>query len=152
MKFFQRLMGMFLVALVCCGAQAAEHGSIEQAKALLAKSVAYVKANGKEKALAAFMDKKGDFVQGDLYITVIDMKGKTLAHPFVPRLIGMSNLDLEDADGKKFYRERIEIATAKGHGEQDYNVLNPKTKDIEHKVAYFEKVGDIILTSGTFKP
>ncbi len=142
-----------LAALVFCATTlAAERGTPEEAKALLAKAVSYLKANGKDKAIAQFNDKQGPFVDRDLYVSVIDLQGKTLAHAFTPRLVGKSNLEIEDADGKLFYKERLEIAKAKGRGQQEYKVIHPATKAIESKVAFFEKVDDVVLTTGSFKP
>ncbi len=143
-------------ALVCLafigGAHAAERGTPDEAKMLLTKAVAYLKANGKDKSIAQFNDKQGPFVDRDLYVSVIDLEGKSLAHAFNPRLIGKSNLEIEDADGKHFFKERIDVAKAKGKGQQEYKVINPVTKAIEQKVAYFEKVDDVVVTTGAFKP
>ena len=44
------------------------------------KGIEFYKANGKDKALAAFNDPKGQFVKDDLYIFVLDLNGKMLAH------------------------------------------------------------------------
>jgi len=45
------------------------------------KGVEFYKANGKDKALAAFKEPKGQFVKDDLYIYVLDLDGKMLAIP-----------------------------------------------------------------------
>jgi signal transduction histidine kinase len=151
MNLFKKIVLMLATAALCVTAFAAERGSPEEAKAMLAKAVAYYKANGKEKSIAQFNDKAGSFVDRDLYISVIDLQGNTLAHAFNPRLLGKNNLAIEDADGKLFYKDRLEIVKAKGRGQQEYKVINPVTKAIEHKVAYFEKVDDVVLTTGTFR-
>ena len=56
-----------------------------------------------------------------------------------------------DADGKFFFRERIETAKAKGKGWQDYKFTNPLTKTIEEKRTYFEKYEDVIVAGGVYK-
>jgi signal transduction histidine kinase len=152
MKFVRKFFAILLAAAVCAAAHGAEKATPDEAKAMLTKAVAYLKANGKDKALAQFNDKQGGFVDRDLYVTVIDTSGKTLAHPFNPRLIGKSNIEIEDADGKAFYKERVEIAKAKGHGQQEYKVINPVTKAIEPKLAFFERIDDVIVVTGVFKP
>jgi cytochrome c len=70
----------------------------DDAKAWVKKAVEYYKANGKEKALAAFSDSKGQFCQGDLYIYVLDTKGKMLAHPKA-ELVGQDFMTRKDIDG-----------------------------------------------------
>jgi cytochrome c len=49
-------------------------------------------------------------------------------------------------------KERFEIVKAKGKGQQEFAFLNPMTKQIENKVMFFEKVGDLIVACGAYKP
>ena len=123
----------------------------EEARAMLAKAIAHVKSVGKDKALADFMQKPGPFVDRDLYITVFDMSGKTLAHGANARLVGKDNINMQDANGKYHVKERLEIARSKGKGQQEFAFLNPMTKQIEPKVMFFEKVEDIVVACGSYK-
>jgi hypothetical protein len=75
--------------------------------------------------------------------------GKTLAH-INKRMVGKDNINLQDANGKFHVKERLEIVKAKG--EQAFAFLNPMTKQIEAKLMYFERVGDIIVACGACKP
>jgi cytochrome c len=122
----------------------------EDAKAWVKKAADFYKANGREKALAAFSDSKGQFVKGDLYIYVLDMNGKMIAHPKA-ELIGQDFMVKKDADGKLFAAEIVKIAKEKGSGWVDYKWENPTTKAIEPKTVYFEKVDDVIICSGAYK-
>lgn len=128
-----------------------ERASPEEAKALLSKAIAHLKAVGKDKALADFMTKPSPWVDRDLYLSVYDMTGKTVAH-INPRMVGKDNMNLQDANGKFHVKERFEIVNAKGKGQQEFAFLNPMTKQIEPKVMFFEKVGDLILACGAYKP
>lgn len=123
----------------------------DEARAMLAKAIAHVKAVGKDKALADFMVKPGPWVDRDLYITVYDMNGKTLAHGANPRMVGKDNLNLQDANGKFHVKERLDIVKAKGKGQQEFAFLNPMTKQIEPKLMFFEKVDDIVVACGSYK-
>ena len=117
----------------------------EEAKALLAKAVAHVKSVGPDKAVADFMVKPGPWVDRDLYLSVYDMTGKTMAH-VNPRMVGKDNMNLQDANGKFHVKERFEIVKmAKGKGQQEFAFLNPMTKQIEAKIMFFEKVGDLVV-------
>lgn len=131
---------------------AEERAKPEEAKALLAKAIAHIKAAGPEKAYADFMTKPSPWNDRDLYITVFDMAGKTLVHGANPRLVGKDNISLQDGNGKFHIKERMEIAKAKGKGQQDIAFLNPMTKQIEPKVMFFERVGDTVVATGAYKP
>ncbi|MFZ8420382.1 cache domain-containing protein, partial [Staphylococcus aureus] len=76
----------------------------EQCVAFVQKAAAYVKANGKEKAMAEFSDPKGKFVEGDLYLFVYDLKGVNLAvgNGNANKMVGKNLLNLPDPDGKLF--------------------------------------------------
>lgn len=132
-------------------AYAAEFGTPAEAEAMAKKAVAYLKANGKEKALAEISNPKGQFVDRDLYVTVYDMTGKCLAHGFNQKMIGKDMIGLKDPDGKLFIKERIEMMKTKEKGWQDFKFTNPISKKIEDKTAYIEKVGDVIVMSGAYK-
>jgi hypothetical protein len=129
-----------------------ERARPEEAKAMLAKALAHIKSVGKDKALADFMQKPGPFVDRDLYITVFDLTGKTLAHGANPRLVGKDNLNMQDANGKFHVKERLEIVKAKGKGQQEFAFLNPMTKQIEPKVMFFERIDDMVVACGSYKP
>ncbi len=139
-----------LAALPAIAAE--ERAKPEEAKAMLTKAIAHIKAVGRDKAFADFMTKPGPWVDRDLYITVFDMSGKTLAHGANARMVGKDNINLQDANGKYHVKERLEIAKTKGKGQQEFAFLNPMTQQIEDKVMFFEKVDDIVVACGSYKP
>jgi hypothetical protein len=122
----------------------------KDAEAWAKKAVEYYKANGKDKALAEFDKPKGEFVKDDLYIYVLDMDGKMLAHPNAT-LVGKDFTKVKDADGKLFALDILKDAKAKGSGWVDYKWENPTTKKVEAKTVYFEKVDGVIICSGAYK-
>ena len=130
---------------------AQERGTTAEAEVLVKRAVAFYKSNGREKAFAAFMDQKGGFVRGDLYIFVYDLNGKCLAHGGNAKMVGLDLAELRDADGKMFVRERLEIAKDRGKGWQNYKWTNPVTKQIESKTAYIEVVDNVIVGCGAYK-
>lgn len=127
------------------------HGTADEAVALVQKVIASIKANGREKTFAEINTTTGKFRDRDLYVTINDMNGKNIAHGANPRMQGKDLIDLKDADGKPFMRERIEIVKAKGKGWQDYKFVNPVSKQIEPKSMYFEKYEDIVINCGIYK-
>jgi signal transduction histidine kinase len=126
-------------------------GSAKEAKALVEKGVAYIQANGQEKAFAEFTDTKGKFIDRDLYIFVVDFNGLTLAHGGNPKLVGKDMSELKDSDGKFFIKAFIELAKTKGSGWVDYKWQNPVTKNIEPKSTYIQRHDDYFLGCGIYK-
>jgi cytochrome c len=129
----------------------AANATAAEATAMVNKGVAFIKANGKEKAYAAFDDKAGPFVDRDLYLTVYSMDGTVLAHGANAKMIGKNLIDLKDIDGKPFVKERMELAKTKASFWQDYKFTNPVTKKIEPKSMYCEKLDDTVVCGGIYK-
>lgn len=151
-KLFTRILFAALGVFMYTAAFAAgEHGTPDEAIAMVKKAVAYYKANGREKAFAEFNNSKGQFVDRDMYIMVLDSNIVVLAHGANPRIIGKNVLDSKDADGKAFAREFYEIANKKGKAWVDYKWPNPVTKAIESKSTYVETVDGILIGCGIYK-
>lgn len=150
-KFFAALVYSLYALTFSAAAAAADKGTAEEAVALVKKAVAYIKANGKEKAFAEFSNPNGQFRNRDLYIFAEDFNGKMLAHGANLKLIGKNLIDLRDADGKYFVKNLIETASSKGNGWVDYKWLNPATNAIEQKSSYVEKVDDFLVGCGIYK-
>jgi cytochrome c len=131
---------------------AEERATTKEAEAMVHRAVEYLKKEGKEKAFATFSDPKGPFTFRDLYVVAYGLDGKCLAHGAKKERVGKNLLEDKDADGKKFVKERVEIAKKDGKGWQEYKFLNPANGAIELKVAYFERVGDVVIASGAYKP
>ena len=128
-----------------------QFGTADEAKTLMEKAVAYLKANGKDKAFEAFNNKKGDFVNKDLYIFVLDLNGKILSHGANEKLIGKDLMAIKDKNGQLFIKKMVDLANAAGKGEVEYYWDNPVTKQVAAKVSILEKVGDVIVACGYYK-
>jgi signal transduction histidine kinase len=128
-----------------------QFGTADEAKTLMNKAVTYLKANGKDKAFAAFNDKKGAFVNKDLYIFVLDLNGKVISHGANEKLIGRDMMATPDKNGQLFIKKMVDLANTKGKGEVEYYWDNPVTKQVALKVSILEKVGDVIVACGYYK-
>ena len=123
----------------------------DAAKSLVKKAAAYVKYQGKEKAIAEINKPRGMFDKGELYVFAYDLQGVMVAHPKNPTLIGQNLIAVPDNDGKLFRKEIVEKAKNRGSGWVDYVYLNPETNELEHKTTYLQKAGDIILCCGAYR-
>jgi len=139
------LIGLFAFAVLSCTS------GKDDAKVLVKKAVAYVKYQGKEKAIAEISKPRGIFDKGETYVFAYDLQGVMLAHPKNPALIGKNLYDVPDSEGKLFRKEIVEKAKSRGSGWVDYVYLNPETKEYEHKTTYCEKEDDLIICCGAYR-
>jgi signal transduction histidine kinase len=124
----------------------------KDAIAMAERGAAMVKAKGKDEVMKRISAKDPDFVQGSLYIDMRDVKtGIVLAHPYNPSIVGKDLTDVPDANGKKYRREIIELAAAKGKGWVDYQYKNPTSGKIEPKTTYILLVDGVVLEAGLYK-
>src|SRR3974377_9522 len=105
----------------------------DDATKLVKQAAAYVKYQGKDKALAEISTPKGMFDKGELYVFAYDLQGVMLAHPKNPALIGQNLINVPDTEGKLFRKEIVEKAKSQGSGCVDYAYVNPETKRQAHK-------------------
>ena len=125
--------------------------SQEEAKAWVQKALAFYKKAGKAIAMAEFTNPKGPFIEEDMYVFVLNLKGTMLAHGVNEKYIGHDFVEVKDSDGRSFIREIVEVGNTKGSGFVDYKWYNPVTKEDLVKHVYFEKVDDVIICSGVYK-
>src|SRR2546421_2599196 len=114
-----------IVAVTGRPATAAEFASKDEAISMVKKAVAFIKEQGPDKAYAEFSTKAGRFHDRDLYITVLDLDGKVLAHGQREDLIGKVLIELKDPDGKLFVKERVALAREQPSFWQNYKFMNP---------------------------
>jgi cytochrome c len=133
------------------GAKAADQGTTAEAEAMVKKGVAYIKANGPEKAAEEFTNGKS-FKDRDLYIVYTEFGGKVLAHGGNPKLVGKNLTGMKDSEGNPFFQMLVDLAKAKGKGwSGSYRFMNPATQKIEAKVMYLESVGETYVGVGIYK-
>jgi cytochrome c len=132
-------------------ASANEVGSVSEANALLKKALAHIKKVGKDQAFKDFTDKKPDFVDRDLYVAVTDDTGKNMAHGANSKLVGKDLMELQDADGKYFINQMVELARTQEKFSIDYKFTDPITKKILPKTMFCEKVEGVIACVGVYK-
>ena len=145
--------GACLTAAAARFAGAAERGTAEEAKEMVARAVALFK----EKGAAAFDDINGGekFRDKDLYVFVhsVGPDATVVAYggpPVDPPPLGRKSLDIKDADGKAIGQMFQEQATEEGHW-VDYRWMNPTTKTPEEKSSWLVRAGGYIFGCGIYK-
>jgi hypothetical protein len=136
-----------MVLFVVAPAVAAEYGTAGEAKAMLEKAVAAVKAD-KAKALGMFAKGEGGFKDRDLYPFCGGPDGNFTAHP---TLTGKSLKDLKDKAGKALGAEIYNVAQEGKVSEVTYKWPRPGKTDPVDKVTFVTKVGDQVCAVGYYK-
>ena len=125
--------------------------STEQAQAFLERAVAEVGKAGPEAAFREFNDRKGRFVQDDLYVFAVGLDdARFYAMGATPGLVGADVRDLKDAAGKPIIREMIELAR-RGGGEYEYVWRNPANNKVETKRSHVRKVDSYLIGVGSYR-
>ena len=140
------LLSLSLMAAGCLQDEAAppegQYISNETLIAFVEDAVAYVRENGKEKALEEFNDPEGLFVKGELYIYAYDFNGTALAHPVSPEKIGVNRLN-ETEGGVGAFLVAMNEAIRNGENFHRIEYINPlHNRALESKLAYAVQVDD----------
>ena len=151
MKIKTLIASAAIAAIASTTAYANDKATAAEAEAMVKKAVAFLKQNGPDKAYAEFSNKKGSFVDRDLYIVVYGLDGKCLSHGANEKLIGKDLSEAQDVDGKFYIKERMDLAKSKQTFWQDYKFTNPVSKKIEPKQMFCERVDNTAVCGGIYK-
>ncbi|EKT4559146.1 cache domain-containing protein [Pseudomonas putida] len=123
----------------------------QRARALLAKAVALYQSSG-DNALAAF-SRQGEFVDGELYIYVVDATGVMLASggPSVS-LVGKPVVSVLDDDLKATFRQAIEQPADSTVRSAEYRWWNWQHAKVERKRVFYQRVGERVISVGYYMP
>ncbi len=137
-----------VVLMVAAGfAAAAEFGTRDQAKSLLDRAVAVLKAD-KDRALDLFTSGNEGFIDRDLYVFCGGPDGMLTAHPY---FMGVNMKTFKDKTGKAVGEEMYASAKEDDISEVSYKWLQPGGGDEQvDKVSFYTKVGDQICGVGYY--
>jgi len=149
-----RMLALVALLFVCGTAPtfASEHGTRDEAVAMVTRVQEMFKKDGAEATFKAVTGKDKAFSDRDLYPFIYTLDGtKCVAHGANSAMVGKNLIDLKDQDGKFLIRELSETARSPGHGWVDYKWPNPVTKMIEPKSSYVERMGDYFVGVGVYR-
>lgn len=142
-----RKLVLSLFCTLSLTAHAGEFGTADEAKAMLEKAVAAVKAD-KASALEKFTKGEGGFKDRDLYPFCGGPDGNFTAHP---KLVGQSMKGLKDKAGKAIGEDFYKVAAEGKISEVDYMWPRPGTENPVAKVTFVTKVADQVCVVGYYK-
>ncbi|OEF95163.1 cache domain-containing protein [Vibrio splendidus] len=127
-----------------------ERSSAAEAKNLLARAMTAI-VESEQESLTEFNDAEGSFVEGDLYVFVMDMNsGKLLAHGVSPELVGRSHNEILSPDDKPILTEMLNLAKENGRGVYTYRWLNPLSSKVETKHTYYRVIDNKLVGVGYY--
>jgi hypothetical protein len=133
-----------------------QFGTADEAKAMLVKAVAAVKAD-KTKALDMINKGEGGFLDRDLYpfcSNISDGKAVANGNPNAKQLLGVDTRTLKDPTGKAFGLEQY-AAAQKPEGQMTevsymFSKPGPDPKPVP-KVSFTTRAGDLVCGVGYYK-
>jgi signal transduction histidine kinase len=143
----------FLALFVTAGPAiaAGQTGTAEEAKAMLERAVAAIKAD-EAAALTAFTTGAEGFKDRDLYVFCGDAAdGTTTAHGGDAALVGTSMRDVTDKAGKKMGEEFYRVAEEGEFNAVEYLWVRPGESAPVPKESFVTKIGDQICGVGYYK-
>ncbi|MEZ9909449.1 cache domain-containing protein [Vibrio sp. 10N.261.51.A3] len=127
-----------------------ERSSAAEAKNLLARAMTAI-VESEQESLTEFNDAEGSFVEGDLYVFVMDMSsGMLLAHGVSPELVGRSHDEILSPDDKPILTEMLNLAKENGRGVYTYRWLNPLSSKVETKHTYYRVIDNKLVGVGYY--
>ncbi|MFW2541104.1 cache domain-containing protein [Primorskyibacter sp. 2E107] len=129
-------------------------GTREEAMAMAKRAHDFYNENGREAAIAAFMDPADTrFRDRDLYVWSMAFDGMMLAHGATAALAGKNLITMRDVDGIPLTANAVKVAQESGTGWIDYKWRHPETGEVLAKSAYVMKVNDDAFVSvGIYLP
>jgi cytochrome c len=121
-------------------------GTDERAMRMVKKAIDLMKAKGKDAGLAQINTPNAEFNGQDIYLMVYDFDGNCLAHSASKVMVGRNLMDDQDADGREFIRETVEMMNRNTSGWHEYTYRDlPQSIRIRHKRMYIEKYQGMIM-------
>lgn len=131
-------------------AQGCRSASLAEAEALADRAADLLGRIGPERALPAFMDPAGGFIDRDLYVFVLDLDGNLWANGAFPQAIGSNALSARDSHGRPYVADMIRVAERDGRGWVAYEWVNPCTGTMSPKVSFIRRVGSFVIGVGAY--
>lgn len=144
----RKLVAVLAVAFFAVSVAPAVAGTPEEAKVLAVKAAKLIAAEG-EAAFPKLGDPAAGYIEGDLFVTVIDRKGVVRASAMA-KLVGLNMWEATDPDGVKINQVAWKAVEGADGAWSTYKFTNPATKKIEPKKSWVQKVGDYIVVCGAY--
>jgi len=131
-------------------AESCYKGNVDDVVDLVNRAATIMDEEGIFPAFRQIMDPAGDFVKGELYVFVLNMKGTIVANGAAPESVGNNSLLARDQTGLYFVQEMLQQAYSNGQGWIKYHWFSPCTEKMAEKVVYFKRAGAFVIGAGFY--
>ena len=152
------LRGLLIIGLLAGAAmavQAEDHGTADEAMALVAKAIALYREKGPESFSIINKGTATGFRDRDLYVYVFaggtQPHARIVANPLDRRMIGVNVEQLKDAEGNEYGLDMLSRARPTGVW-VDYKWRDPQTKKIVQRSNWVVSYGGYNFVCGVDKP
>lgn len=144
-----------LVCMLAANAAADIEANKKECQAKCEAAAEMIKTQGMAAAICEINQKTGQFVNGEIFVYMMNMDAVMMAHPMAPALIGknLTGVVLKDKDGKEHPMMLVNFAKNPGAGWLSYMWPKPGTQIPVEKMCYILKVPDtnVFLVAGFYK-
>jgi signal transduction histidine kinase len=132
---------LIVASVVSAGERPADVIAAEKEKAveLVDSAIDLIEEKGLEASVDELNDPNGEFIDGEIYIAVMNFTGLMYANPGAPFLKG-KQLPMTSTDAKGNPLRMIEIAQDEGEGWFDYYWTHSGKKKVLEKSAYIKRI------------
>ncbi len=135
-----RLLKVLIIALFAIPTMVMAGPTKDDVKNMVDKTIQYIETNGLEKAKTEIKNKDGEFIDGELYVFIIDFDGIMISHGVKDSLDNKNLIKLRTPEGKYFIQEMIKVSKEKGEGWVDYKWTHPQTGKVTPKSSFAKRI------------
>jgi cytochrome c len=133
-------------------ATSSDHGTADEAKAMLQKAVDHYNSVGPDQAHTDFNGRVSPFYDRDLYVVCLRPDHVETANGGFPQVVGSSADAVKDDSGTPVGKAIWDAASASSVNSVNFHWLNPVSGQIEPKEFFFQKVGNEVCGVGIYNP
>jgi methyl-accepting chemotaxis protein len=129
-----------------------QEGTADEAMDMATRAAQYIESTGLSDAKPHLQDHGGEYVDRDLYIFVLDRKGKYVVMGADASKVGTSVNDIPGIDGPQVVADIWARVDGGSSGWVEYNIQNPLTGEIRAKASFVLPLGsDLVVGCGAYR-
>ncbi len=117
-------------------------GAADQARQMVFDAMVHLRTQGFEQAVADFHDKRGPFIDRDLYVFIFDRRGRYVVHGAIPENDGKLLSGIPGLDADKLVTDAWEVCDYEQSGWVNYTITHPLTGAVQSKSSYVMPLDD----------
>ncbi len=117
-------------------------GTADQARQLVFDAVVHLRTAGYDQAVRDFHDKRGVFIDRDMYIFIFNRSGFYEVHGAMPEKDGSDMRTIAGLDAEQLVADAFAVCDQEQGGWVNYTITNPVTREVQAKTSYVVPLDD----------